>query len=680
MTRYLMAFSIGPVQGFISAARRTRDLWMGSTIMSEVAKAVAKWVTEQPATGDMGASFRRLIFPAPTDAASLEPWAFSRSGDPPLTDFNVANVILALVETEDPQEFAAGARQSAETKWNEFLDFIQQLDRDPDNPRRPGPFADVDKSVWERQRAHAFDVIEFYAAWVECSRERESYGTARRHVMRILNRRKACRDFEPWAGEARRPKSSLDAARESVLVQHRKPHSNLRLASQEQLDVVAMVKRVEFGNDSIRYPSVSRFAADPWIRGVRARPGSRLRLEEIAEICEDLVRRGVLTKRRQFLGRPRENDTDKFRWLAEFPFEGTPLYVDRHHELKKERPQDGDDEVTDVLGTIATKVDALARLHGPPGQYFAIIAADGDRMGATISKLAELNDPMAHRAFSRAQTCFANEVRRKINSPSTGPEDLPDGENFHGATVYAGGDDVLAFLPLDQALHCARVMHELFQSTLRHELRNASPEALAHLDSAGALPTLSIGIAIGHFMDPLEDLLQYARAAEHRAKNPNPDEEQRGQASRNGLAVAIHARSGAPFTVRDNWDRGIADRIERWAKLHQRKELPAKAAYDLRQVARQYDSPWMDAGALARAIQLDALRVLARKRGANADPSAKDEIRHLIAGEAARSAIRNAEDLLALAHELIVGQWIAEAQALAAGDVPADREREVGVR
>ncbi len=45
---YLMAVSIGPVQGFIAAARRTRDFWMASTILSECDKAAARWIVEQP--------------------------------------------------------------------------------------------------------------------------------------------------------------------------------------------------------------------------------------------------------------------------------------------------------------------------------------------------------------------------------------------------------------------------------------------------------------------------------------------------------------------------------------------------------------------------------------------------------------------------------------------------------
>ena len=40
---YLFLASIGPVQSFIASARRTRDLWFGSMLLSELAKAAAKY-------------------------------------------------------------------------------------------------------------------------------------------------------------------------------------------------------------------------------------------------------------------------------------------------------------------------------------------------------------------------------------------------------------------------------------------------------------------------------------------------------------------------------------------------------------------------------------------------------------------------------------------------------------
>ncbi len=44
MTAHLLVIALGPVQDFISAARRTRDLWFGSYLLSEISKAAARAV------------------------------------------------------------------------------------------------------------------------------------------------------------------------------------------------------------------------------------------------------------------------------------------------------------------------------------------------------------------------------------------------------------------------------------------------------------------------------------------------------------------------------------------------------------------------------------------------------------------------------------------------------------
>ena len=98
MPRYLLAIAIGPVQDFIASARRTRDLWFGSYLLSEVSKAVAR---------DLKAKNATLIFPAPLNTNDLDE-------DSPL---NVANKLLAEVETDDPANLLIEVKQAAQSHW-----------------------------------------------------------------------------------------------------------------------------------------------------------------------------------------------------------------------------------------------------------------------------------------------------------------------------------------------------------------------------------------------------------------------------------------------------------------------------------------------------------------------------------------------------------------------------------
>ncbi|MGB2771816.1 MAG: type III-B CRISPR-associated protein Cas10/Cmr2, partial [Anaerolineae bacterium] len=43
---YLFQCAIGPVQDFIATARKSRDLWYGSWMLSELAKAAAKAIAD----------------------------------------------------------------------------------------------------------------------------------------------------------------------------------------------------------------------------------------------------------------------------------------------------------------------------------------------------------------------------------------------------------------------------------------------------------------------------------------------------------------------------------------------------------------------------------------------------------------------------------------------------------
>jgi CRISPR-associated protein Cmr2 len=75
-----------------------------------------------------------------------------------------------------------------------------------------------------------------------------------------------------------------------------------------------------------------------------------------------------------------------------------------------------------------------------PEPYLAVLVADGDKMGEALSALDLAGD---HREFSQKLAEFADEAKNIVT-------------NCNGVLVYAGGDDVLAFLPVDKCLDCAR--------------------------------------------------------------------------------------------------------------------------------------------------------------------------------------------------------------------------------
>ena len=203
-----------------------------------------------------------------------------------------------------------------------------------------------------------------------------------------------------------------------------------------------------------------------------------------------------------------------------------------------------------------------------------------------------------HRAFSGLLAEFASDAKRIVE------------EEYHGCMVFSGGDDVLAFLPLDTCLGAARALHDGFRE---------KGEKLTALQGYSCSPlTLSVGIAIGHYLEPLENLLNFGNEAEKAAKDGRD-----AQDERDGLAVHIYPRSGAPIKIREKWlpekANGLDERLRKWAKMHCENKLPDSAAYEMRELAEDYKD-WKTSSKdeedkLRDLIASDALRLLKRKTG-----------------------------------------------------------------
>ncbi len=621
MTPHLYVLALGPVQDFIAAARTTRDLWFGSHLLSEISKAAAKQIAE-----DGG----RLIFPA------------LKMGDPDLDpdkSFNVANIILAeLPEGKNPDEINKTAKDAAQERWMHFAEIAKSAAETA-----------VDDVIWNEQIE---DVIEFYSAWVPFT-DVKQYKSARIRLMRLLAARKSTRNFEPAQSHWGKEKSSLDGARDTVLKKdsdlQKKLIIRMRLKESEELCAVGLTKRL--GSGEVSFPSVVRVAVDPWIRGImNSKNGEAINvLKKIREICE--VNKTISSR---YSG----------KLYPDFPYDSQILFPARLDAMKKtsERKQGkgkswlnyldkGDRNDLDRIKEHLTRLQRkgtndkkeIGFGFGEPNPYLAVLVADGDQMGKAIFVI---DDPKQHREFSTQLSKFARDAKKIIEDPYglTG-EDGTTKRSAHGCVVYTGGDDVLAFLPVDTCIATARALHEKFSDLLKGFPLDPKNEP-------EKTPTLSVGIAIVHSLEPLEDILTYGRDAEKAAKKPDRD----------GLAVHLHTRGGGdPTKIREQWSptsasgnsMSIDKRLETWVGLYLADDFPDGAAYDLRQLAEDYKA-WKPP-IPSNLLEKDVTRLLARKRaGGGTRAIGVDELKNLTAG------IHQHEDLKRRAEELVLTRRIAE--------------------
>jgi CRISPR-associated protein Cmr2 len=326
------------------------------------------------------------------------------------------------------------------------------------------------------------------------------------------------------------------------------------------------------------------------------------------------------------------------------PFDGQFLYPSRLDAAIGEAK--GDDELTTLLQALRNELKPLWRQHGEPCPYFVILLADGDRMGALLNEVSSLEH---HVRITEALSGFAGEVARRVRE-------------FDGHAVYAGGDDVFAFLPLHSAYACADALQQDFARAL---------QTVAGELGARNRPTLSVGLGIGHMLEPLGELRTLASRAEKHAKGDLLAPEQR----RNALAIILRTRSNSETRVRLRWDDSSAHTdFSTWLACYvppeQREQgcttpktfmLPSRMAYDTRAVhqrtafALDGDDPQPG---IAKA-ELDRLLMRARtERGEMLNPELKERLQ--------ASAGRHGLDQLA--DQLIVARWLAARDARDLGE------------
>ncbi len=603
----LLAIAVGPVQEFIAAARKTRDFWFGSQLLSDISRAVALQVAES-------CGLDQLVFPAPPSIDVLKP------DHPQARDFNVANVILVVVPEALASDIKTNvvepARKAAMNFWHGQAEKARK-----ELVGKAGPAA-LRETAWDRQ---VDDVIEFYAAWTPLE---ASYRQSRERVMRLLAGRKKCRDFRQFDGSDLDgvPKSSLDGARESVLtrVLAKNPQQmrRLRLQEREQLDCIGLTKRLaprSWRSAEPHFPSVSRIAAQAWLDGVQCRLSDAAvesafnQLKSEAQKCHE---RDVLHKVK-----------DDF-----FPYEGTIIFRNRYREFASELGDEG--EAQRSLNLAAGHVKLLEKAIGEPDPYVAVLLADGDRVGQTLS---DFDEPDRHRQFSRKLAEFAAAAKEIVEKKQ------------RGVLIYAGGDDVLAMVPVHCSVACEEELHQAFGKVMQ----DALPDPVAR-----PRPTLSVGIAIGHFMEPLEFLLGFAHRAEKDAKDGTGPEDQK-----DGLAIHVHTRGGAPIHCRAQWrtkfgNQTLSERLQNWVKLLMAGGLPHRAAYQLRELSVTFRG-WREGAALTQAIRKESLRVLNRKQASDGSTVARNEIKSLL------TAIETVDDLRRVADELLVARRLFLAERLA---------------
>jgi CRISPR-associated protein Cmr2 len=411
----VLIFTFSPVQPFISEARRAADLFAGSRILVELAKAAASALQQRG--GD-------LVFPAGLhDGPNKAPAGF----------LDVPNKLVATVPADHVRNIAQSAQEALLQKWREIGDSarnrLQKYNAGQDG---------VWNAIWQRQTDRLWEV---YWASAPMTGRDDSYSEAYRRADAALNGAKRTRAFE--ASEEQGMKDSLSGQREALHTDGVSAMAywagvsgavgtKLRPAGQERLDAIGSLKRFSDIAEKA-FPSTSTVASEDFRQRVRGRIGP------YRQAVEALIPRGKLY---------RVSSSD------EWPYDGDLFYLET---LTTERLRDSYDLGQVDQDQLRDAQKELRRLHRevkpPPSPYYAIIVLDGDKMGERIfSCLNKPNPRVEHQKLSQSLARFAGHVEGIVG-------------NHLGSVVYNGGDDVLLMSPLSHAVPVAQELAQKFRQT-----------------------------------------------------------------------------------------------------------------------------------------------------------------------------------------------------------------------
>ncbi|MGE6425715.1 type III-B CRISPR-associated protein Cas10/Cmr2 [Bacillus altitudinis] len=501
---------------------------------------------------------------------------------------NAPNKILGGISHEQPSSVARQVKKAIYDKWKEYADFVREI---------IDPYIQI--GTWNRQ---VDDLIEFYAVWTEMQTPEEaanasasSYHMALQEVEGLMAARKTLRDFkqnEPGAlfGE---PKSSLDGGRESVFQKQKTPQQVAQLAKwgigeHESLDAISVIKRLSIHkHPSMTFPSVCDKAFAPYQNMLKQNEQKKAATQYVKDV-ETYLKNMNLT-------------------VAPIDLSEASLFYERRIEDYLEQcglvgttRTEAKNDITQLLEKYFK--GEYSKHHGQPvkppapSPYYAFLMADGDKMG---SQLRNIQHVESHIAFSKTLSTFASKASEIISE-------------CEGTLIYGGGDDVMAYVPVHQCLEAAGKLQREFVSTMKAHQHSETP------------PSISIGIAIVHMLEPLEGVRSMARQAEQYAKQ-----------ERNSLAIHFQKRGGG-----DTMNISVSFQIDPVASIQEmttwlkQSYFTSGFAYGLRELYQTYEQSSFkkQPAILDELIPLEIRRLAFKKKTeAKTEQETKEWIDQLIA-------------------------------------------------
>jgi len=511
---HLFLFTISPVQSFIASARKTRDLYAGSQILSEMTKAAAKEAITKKDENKQDIKLK-LVFPTDTTGKSFP------------------NRFVAKIEGEFSDETlkkkGRAIKCAAIKKFNDFAkDAIKKVGL---TNNKPNGFSKQIKNYWDIN-------------WLFYPYE-DDYTTAYKEIEPLMAALKNQRTIKNDFVEAGR-KCSLDGQNNALFRGQETTNSRLKkqavpitkgawLTPNEGLSAISLIKRTYDDGSGQEFPSTIKVALKRQLDELKkVKPDLLGCYEKLFEGVKGCAAASVELACKDYLGSIDLKEKEG-EWCEHFNEEFWVM----DNLTKKKIPN----------LTQLELVRDMNRRHltsALTDRYYALIAFDGDKMGKLLSGelLQDQNLPLDQFQGKVSELLMA--YSSWINSNLSDKIDI----------VYAGGDDFIGFVCLHDLFKMGKTLRKEFKKQVNKKLQEQYPLTQEF--------TFSMGITIAHYKTPLSIVLQKTREMEKLAKN-----EEKG--NRNAFAIAVLKHSGESHQAYYKWyeedDNDEENNMKAWNAL-----------------------------------------------------------------------------------------------------------------
>jgi CRISPR-associated protein Cmr2 len=492
-------FTIGPVQGFVSQARRTRDFWAGSFLLSWLSGVAMIAVEKEGGT---------IVFPEPPQGYLA--WLTGNG----LNDRPRQGAIPNRFKARVPDGFDAGrVAQTVREAWLALAEHVWRRDLQQWEGTRT-------REIWERQHTNFWEI-----SWVltdDLSDNASDLLDRRKNWRNHFHRGEEgikCMVMEGW-----QELSGIETPHRDGLnmfwnkLREQKKNFQTDLVEGEYLCALAFVKRrfarhfetfvTDINGLSLQgwkletgMPSVAYMAAVHWLEALLLQEDPAT-LREVLEAARELdPARDEWETRISCLERARRQHPEIGKPLISID---ANVFFEHARRNRKIYPSE----------TTAQKLETTLKtltVDAPLSPFYAILLMDGDSLGSHLGN--SINQPK----IAGALNSFAQDVS-------------PIVQKNNGFLVYAGGDDVLAILPLEDAFSCAKELRDVYLQAFKD---SGIPTTLS-----GAIEFAHVKMPLGRVLADAHDLL---------------DKIAKDGRGRDAIAVRVWKPGGSALTWSQPW-------------------------------------------------------------------------------------------------------------------------------